>query len=140
MEINTVTLTGRLVKDPESKKVKDTDLCSFRMASNRVFGKDKNEKNLFIDVDVWGGQAAPCGKYLSKGSKVAITGTLCQDTWEGEGGKKNSKIFIEANNVMFLDAKPESEKTDAPPAAKSEKPVAAKTPAKKPQDDEEIPF
>lgn len=142
MNINKVILTGRLVKDPELKKVNDNDLCNFRLASDRIVGKNKTEKNIFVDVEVWGGQGAACAKFLKKASRVAVDGVLCQDVWEGDGGKKNSKIYIMADNVMFMDLASQAEKTDG--EAPARKPVAAKAPAtpKAPAEtsDEDIPF
>lgn len=142
MNINKVILTGRLVKDPELKKVNDNDLCNFRLASDRIVGKNKTEKNIFVDVEIWGGQGAACAKFLKKASRVAVDGVLCQDVWEGDGGKKNSKIYIMADNVMFMDLASQAEKTDGEAPAK--KPVAAKAPAtsKAPAEtgDEDIPF
>ena len=145
MNINKVIIAGRLVKDPELKKIGEVDLCSFRIASNRVVGKNKVEKSTFIDVDAWGGQAQPLVKYLKTGSRIIVEGVLCQDTWDGEGGKKNSKIYIEAENVMFLDFPDKKESTqDEPqkeiPASKTTKAPVKKTAPSKPVDDEDIPF
>lgn len=142
MNINTVVMSGRLVKEPELKNISETNLCSFRIASNRTVGKKRVEKSIFIDVDVWGGAAKPCSDYLKKGSRVAVEGVLCQDTWEAEGGKKNSKIFIEASNVMFVDA-PEKNGTSDTSAPAPDKEAPKKTPAAAPKgedDDSELPF
>jgi len=133
MNINRVVISGRVVKDPEMKKIGEFDLCSMRIASNRIIGKKKTEKSTFIDVDVWGGQAKPCSEFLSKGSRIAVEGRLSQDTWEGKNGEKNSKIYIEADNVMFLDEKG-SEKS---PSQDKKAPVSRKEPENY---DAEIPF
>lgn len=143
MEINKIIISGRLVEKPELKKLGDADLCNFRIASNRIVGKKKTEKTIFISVDVWGGNASVCEKFLKKGSRVAVEGTLCQDTWDDkESGKKNSKIFIEANEVVFLDSAEQSAKPEEP--AKQTKATPASAPARKPapvvKDDEEVPF
>lgn len=148
MNINRTVISGRLTKDPELKKIGDVDLCNFRIASNRIVGKKKVEKSIFIDVDIWGGLAAQCEKSLRKGSRIIAEGILCQDSWEGKNGEKNSKVYIEADNVIFMDFKEdgkgvdreEKSATEAPAskAAPQSKP-AAKT-APKPVDDEDIPF
>ena len=54
-----------------------------------------------------GKQAENLAKYCGKGSKIAVSGKLIQQTWEYEG-KKQSKVLIQANNVMFLDTKKET--------------------------------
>lgn len=144
MNINKVILTGRLVKDPELKKVNDNDLCNFRLASDRIVGKNKTEKNIFVDVEIWGGQGAACAKFLKKASRVAVDGVLCQDVWEGDGGKKNSKIYIMADNVMFMDLAPQEEKKNTGDTQAARKPTPAKAPQtqKAPAEtsDEDIPF
>jgi len=105
MNVNKIIISGRLTKDPELKEVSGTDLCSFRIASNRVVGKNKVEKSVFIDVSTWAGQAKVCHKFLKKGSRVIIDGTLCQDSWEDKDGKSNTKTYIDSSNVIFLDEK-----------------------------------
>lgn len=132
MNINRVVMSGRVVKDPEIKKIGEFDLCNMRIASNRIVGKKKTEKSTFIDVDIWGGQAKPCYDFLSKGSRVAVEGRLSQDTWEGKNGEKNSKIYIEADNVMFLD-----EKSSDKPSKEKKVNVEKREPE---NDDQEIPF
>lgn len=132
MNINRTIISGRLAKDPEFKSIGERNLCRFRLASNRIVGRNKVEKSVFIDVDAWGGQADPCHKYLSKGSPVIVEGVLCQDFWEDQSGNKNSKTYIEADSVVFLNQgnsqKQEAEKSKAPieqrentPKAKEEK-------------------
>jgi single-strand DNA-binding protein len=111
MNVNKIIISGRLVKDPESKNIGETDLCNFRIASNRTVGKKKVEKSIFIDVDVWAGQAKVCQKFLKKGSKVIVDGTLSQDTWKNKEGENSSKIYIEADNVIFLDSNNNQEET-----------------------------
>ena len=144
MNINKVIITGRLVKDPELKKVNDNDLCNFRLASDRIVGKNKTEKNIFVDVEIWGGQGAACAKFLKKASRVAVDGVLCQDVWEGDGGKKNSKIYIMADNVMFMDLPSHGEKKEDGEAPAARKPAPARAPATSnapaETSDEDIPF
>lgn len=154
MNINRTIISGRLTKDPELKKIGEIDLCTFRIASNRIVGKKKVEKTIFIDTDAWGAQATNCNKFLKKGSRVVIEGILCQDTWDGKNGEKNSKVYIEADNVVFLDsnsdsqtsgeAKSESTQTQVPtkrvesqPAKSIQKPAPANKPV---EEDGDLPF
>ena len=152
MNINKVVISGRLVKDPEIKTIGEVDLCNFRIASNRIVGKKKVEKAIFIDIDAWGGQAKVCEKFLKKGSRVIVDGILCQDTWEDKEGKKNSKVYIESDNVVFLDLNGETTEEETPakgkpvaPAAAQSAPVKQNPPkaapaGKKIDEDEELPF
>ena len=123
-DVNVVVLNGRLCKDPESRKAGENSVCSFRIANNMRFSQDK-ERNLFIDVEVWGKQGENCQKYLSKGKQVSVTGSLRLDQW-GEGDKKQSKTYVSANDVQFLGGKDDGEEkteTVATPAPVAKPPT-----------------
>lgn len=97
-----VCVLGRLTENPVLKELgeKKTQNCRLRIAVNEGFG-DK-ERSVFIDAETWSKQADNCGRYLKKGSKVQVIGSLRQDQWEKDG-IKHSKIFINADKVDFLD-------------------------------------
>lgn len=139
MNVNKAIISGRLTRDPELKNIGEVELCSFRLASNRKVGKKRIEKTTFIDVDVWGGQAKPCSQFISKGSRVCVDGVLCHDTWDAPDGKTNSKVYIEADNVVFLDL-PENDnnKGDDKPAKKTPKPKNEV--ADEQSSDDDLPF
>lgn len=113
---NKVILIGNVVKDVESKSVKDTSLAKFRLAVDDPFKKDSV---LYIDVEAWDKQAEFATKWLKKGKGVIVDGRLCMDSWEKDG-KKESKIFIKAADIRFsnvgigksedVESKPQQEK------------------------------
>lgn len=107
--LNTVSLVGRLVRDPEAKQVGQYEKAGFSIAVDRDFGKEKTTD--FFDCDAWGKTAEFVNKYLKKGALVAITGRLQQDTWEKDG-KKYSKVLVVADKVNSL-GKGKSEETAA---------------------------
>ena len=94
-------LLGNLARDPESRNVGDSTVVRLVVAVNDARQKDKVS---YIDVEAWGKLAEICGKYLSKGRQVLVDGRLVQDTWEKDG-KKNSKVYVKADNVQFLGSK-----------------------------------
>jgi single-strand DNA-binding protein len=102
--INRVTLTGNLTRDPEVREAGDTTVCGLRLAVNASkktpSGSWEDRPNYF-DVTVWGAQASACGKFLAKGSKVAIDGRLEWQEWEKDG-KKNQTVKVVAQSVEFL--------------------------------------
>ena len=72
---NIVILSGNLVKDPELRYTQGGDaVCNFRIAVNSKFGE--KEKTLWQDIVCWKGQAEAVANYLTKGSKVIVTGRL----------------------------------------------------------------
>ena len=103
MDINVVTLVGRLTKDIETKKVGDTMVGSFTLAVNKRV-KDKDVVNYF-DCVVWGGVNDVLSQYTKKGTRIGIVGSLQQDRWEKDG-QKQSKIKINVSSVQLLDSKP----------------------------------
>lgn len=94
-------LVGNLARDPESRSVGDSKVVRLVVAVNDARQKDKVS---YIDVETWGKLAEICAQYLSKGRQVLVDGRLVQDTWEKDG-KKNSKIYVKADNVQFLGSK-----------------------------------
>ena len=96
-----VTMVGNLARDPESRKAGDSSVTRLVVAVNDARQKDKTS---YIDVEAWGKLGEICEKYLSKGRQVLVDGRLVQDTWEKDG-KKNSKLYVKANNVQFLGSK-----------------------------------
>ena len=113
-------IVGNLARDPESRKAGETNVTRLVVAVNDARQKDKVS---YIDVDAWSKLGDICQQYLTKGRQVLAEGRLVQDTWEKDG-KKQSKLYVKADNVQFLGGKGEKSET---------KTASAGT-------DEEIPF
>lgn len=96
--MNSVTLIGRLTRDPQMKKRGETKVCAMRLAESN----GRKGSSLFIDVAAFGRQAEACKRYLEKGRQVAVTGQLRFREWENEGGAKRSEHTIAADRVDFL--------------------------------------
>jgi single-strand DNA-binding protein len=112
-DINSVTIVGRLTRDPEMKSTSGGNLsiCELGVAVNGrrkdAQGEWQDDAN-FFDVTVFGNQADNCERYLAKGRPVAISGRLDWQSWEDKnGGGKRSKVVIIANTVQFLGSKPD---------------------------------
>jgi single-strand DNA-binding protein len=108
--MNSVNLVGRLTKDPELSERSGTKVCDLRLAVNG----QGDSPPLFIDVAAFKGQAEACANYLSKGSQVAVSGSLRLAEWKKDGSKR-SKHSVLAREVRFLDPRPggEEEPTDS---------------------------
>jgi single-strand DNA-binding protein len=103
--MNNINIIGNLTKDVELKYTQNNKaITTVTLAVNEGYGD--SQKTYFIDVQVWEKQAENLSKYCGKGSKIAVSGKLIQQSWEYDG-KKQSKVLIQANNVMFLDTKKE---------------------------------
>ena len=109
--INRVTITGNLTKDPELRTTPGgTSLCKLRVAVNSR-RKDSSsgewvDKPNYFDVTVWGAQGENCANYLYKGRPVAVDGRLDWREWEAQdGGGKRQAVEIIAESVQFLGAR-----------------------------------
>ena len=65
-----------------------------------------------IDVDAWSKLGDICQQYLTKGRQVLAEGRLVQDTWEKDG-KKQSKLYVKADNVQFMGGKSDKKESNA---------------------------
>jgi len=101
-DLNNVSFTGRLGKDPEMRYLPSGDaVTKFPVAVG--VGDD----TIWFDVEVWGKAAESCNQYLRKGSRIAVNGSLRQDKWESDDGRTHSKLVIKAafGGTVFLDSK-----------------------------------
>lgn len=102
--MNKVYLIGNLTRDPEvSETTGGVPYCRFSIAVNRNFtNADGNREADFFNIIVWRGQAEPCGRFLKKGSKIALVGSLQNRTYEDKDGVKRTVTDIVASEVEFL--------------------------------------
>lgn len=97
--MNSITLIGRLTKEPELSTTNGgTTVCALRTAVGRS-GQDGAD---FVDVVTFGKLADVCGEYLAKGRRIGITGRLRYSEWKTDAGNR-SKHDVVANAIEFLD-------------------------------------
>ncbi len=104
--MNKVILIGNLTKDPElSTTTGGISFCRFTLAvSKRFSGEDKTAD--FINIVVWRAQAENCSKYLKKGSKAAIVGSIQTRSYDSQDGSKRYVTEVVAEEVEFLSTRP----------------------------------
>lgn len=106
-DLNQCSFTGRLGRDPESRQVGEYDVCNFSIAVDATFKRnsgEKVEKTVWLDCAAWLGLAKVCQQYLSKGSRVAVSGPLELEQWEDkQSGQKRSKHKLRINDMVMLD-------------------------------------
>lgn len=103
--INRVTITGNLTRDPELRELQSgNSVCSLRIASNtrRKVGGEWQDRPNYFNVTVWGAQGENCHRYLAKGRPVAIDGRLEWREWEAQDGTRREAVEIVADSVQFL--------------------------------------
>ena len=103
--MNRVFLIGNLTKDPEVASTSNgVKFCRFTLAVQRNYAKDGKKETDFLQVVVWRAQAENCAKYLKKGSKAAVSGSIQTRTYDGQDGKRYV-TEIAADEVQFLSTK-----------------------------------
>ena len=99
---------GNLTRDPElSETPNGTAVCKFTVAVNRNFTNANGERECdFINVVAWRSLAENCGRFLSKGKKVSVVGSLQTRSYESNGEKKYVTEIM-ADEGEFLSPKDE---------------------------------
>lgn len=146
--MNKVFLIGNLTRDPELRATQSgVSVCSFSIAVNRRFKNQQTgqQETDFINITCWRQLADLCGRYLLKGRKVAVIGSIQTRTYEAQDGSKRSAFEVVADEVEFLTPANAQPGGDFRPAAPA--PTPASMPAFSPAesgftqvDDDDLPF
>jgi len=107
MDINKITLIGRLTDKPQGKELPSGQtLARFSLATNYIWKdvrtKEKKEKTEFHDVTVWGKLAEIVLAYLEKGSRVYVEGRLQYRKWQDADDKPRKSSDIIADEIIML--------------------------------------
>ncbi len=113
MDLNVVTLVGRLTRDVELKYVGANNMAvaEVGLAVNGR-GKGDDRETSFVDVTFWGKTAEILAEFTHKGSLIGVSGRIKQDRWEKDG-EKRSKITVVAENLQLLTPKDSSVPTES---------------------------
>lgn len=119
MDVNKVTLIGRLTDKPKSG-VTSTELAHFSIATNYIWKdhktKQKKEKVEFHDVVVWGKLAEIVLTYLDKGSRIYLESRLQYRKWNDEKNKSHTSTRIIADEIIMLGSKSSDEPAKEEPS------------------------
>lgn len=105
MADNTVTIVGNLTDDPEMRFTSSgASVASFNVAVNRrvrdaATGEWKDGDASFFRCNVWRDQAENATDSLTKGTRVIVSGSIRQRSWETPEGQKRSAVEIEVDEV-----------------------------------------
>lgn len=113
---------GNLTKDPElSKTPNGTSVCKFTIAINRIHANANGDRDCdYINIVAWQNLAENCARFLVKGKKVAVVGSLQIRSYQS-GNETKYVTEIIADSVEFLSPKDDEsapvEKSQNRPAA-----------------------
>ena len=129
---NMVVLIGNVGADPQSRStqsggtVTQVSLATSRRWNDKNTGEAREETE-WHRVTCFNGLADNVAKYVRKGSKISVQGSIHYTSWVGQDGEKKYGVEIRADQVEFLSKVPEAKREE--PAAPARKPRAAKKPA-----------
>ena len=112
--MNRVILSGNLATEPEVRYVGggQTAMCSFRLAVQRRFSNAQGVREAdFLNIVCWKSTAENVARYLHKGSKALVSGSVQERSYEKDG-QKRYVIEVVADEVEFLSGG--AEKKEAP--------------------------
>ena len=127
--MNKAILMGRLTRDPEMRTTpQGTSVCSFSIAVNRRFSKEGQQQADFINCVAWRQQAEFICKYFTKGSMIAVVGSIQTRTWDGQDGKKQYATEVVVDEAHFTGSKAETGTSGAPANTGLAQPAADSSP------------
>ena len=143
--MNKVILIGNLANDPEARTTQSgVSQSTFRIAVQRRFANAQGVREAdFLTVVAWRQNADFCNRYLSKGRKVAVEGSVQNRSYDAQDGSKRYVTEIIADSVEAVGSRDEA--GAARPRDEGPTPTPARPANPAPSDftevdDDELPF
>ena len=112
--MNSLHIIGNLTRDPETRTTPSgSTVCSFIVAVNRRKKVQGQPEADFFRVSAWNQLGENCQKYLAKGRKVSVIGSVTVHAYSTQDGKPGASLEVMANDVEFLSSKGEAESNSA---------------------------
>lgn len=107
--MNKCQIVGNLTRDPELRSTQSgIAVCTFTVAVNRRNTGAKAEQQAdYFRVTAWRGLGETCSKYLAKGRKVAVCGSVSAVPYTAQDGTARASLELTADDVEFLSPKGE---------------------------------
>lgn len=111
-DINLTIIAGRLTQDPIARTTPSgVSIAEITLAHNTTSKNshgDRIEKASYIYITAYRATAEFATKYLTKGRKILVQGTLRQEAWQDpKTGQNRHKTYVIADTIQFLDSKPQ---------------------------------
>jgi single-strand DNA-binding protein len=106
--LNVCSFTGRAGRDPEIKFFESgSAIAQFTIA---VDGFKRDSEPLWLNLKIWGKLAQVAGDYVRKGSQIAVSGQLENESWTDKAtGEKRSKMVLNVRELTLLGSKKDSD-------------------------------
>ncbi len=106
--MNKVILMGRLTRDPEtrySQGEKQTAISRFSLAVDRRIKRDGQPDADFFNCTAFGKSGEFVEKYLKKGTKVLVEGSVQNNNYTDKDGVKHYDYVIVVETIEFAESK-----------------------------------
>lgn len=108
MAINLFIVTAHLGKDCEQRWTPNGKvIASFSLPVKQGYGE--HEKVSWVICKMFGSKAEKLPEYLTKGTKVTVTGEFAMEEWTSQNGEKKSAPVIIVDKVEFGNNQAESQ-------------------------------
>lgn len=89
------TVTGNIGKDAQMRQAGDSSVLGFSVASN---SKERGaEITTWVECSLWGSRGEKLGQHLTRGAKVAVSGTLGTREYDGK-----TYLTMRVNELDFM--------------------------------------
>ena len=101
--MNSLHIIGNLTRDPETRVTQSgSTVCTFTVAVNRRKKIQGQPDADFFRVSAWNKLGETCQKYLAKGRKVSVVGSVTAHAYQQQDGSLAASLEVMANDVEFL--------------------------------------
>jgi len=106
--LNVCSFTGRAGRDPEVRYFESGSMVANLTLA--VEGWKRDSEPLWLPLTIWGKNAQVAADYVRKGSQIAVSGQLQNETWSDKAtGEKRSKLILSVSELTLLGSKKDSE-------------------------------
>ena len=110
--MNKLFIVGNLTRDPEIRTTSSgISVCTFTVAVNRRRSSNApagQPEADFFRVSAWRQLGENCSRYLAKGRKVAVVGSVAVQTYQANDGTTRASLEVNADDIEFLTPRAEA--------------------------------
>lgn len=105
MDMNNATISGNVGRGAEVKTTPTgVTVTSWPMACSQGFGDKK--RTVWVDCTWWGDRGAKAAQYITKGSKVIVSGSVEARGWTKKDGTAAVGLSLRVSEVAFTGGNP----------------------------------
>ena len=106
-------IAGNLGRDAELRQHDGADILSFAVGVSAR----RDDPTTWYDCTMWGKRASALARYLTKGTKVCVSGTLGLRTYQKKNGEPGASITIRVDDITLQGGgEPAQQRRDSSPA------------------------